>query len=204
MMREIRWQVADWIIIVSIGTLSTFCLWSAFKHQGGALSLGALGVAVWVALSARHFVNMISSAASEVMADSIALRRPYFITGDKWKERAENQAKRLEGELQQLNPAHDRYLQVALRCLWLRRWLKLETVAPYHSADVDPRFLLAAVLLVVAGFFSNLSSSMMTAMLLGTYAAAFFGLLQLAPNAMRSHAAAMAVHEAIKQKLSRN
>lgn len=139
----------------------------------------------------------------EALADAIALTHPDFIEGDKWKQRVENQAKRLEDEEQFMSPVNPRQFGVGFRARYLRRWLALGHVRAYMSSDVDPRIHLAFPLYVLAGFYAHPLSSYAPIVFWGLVLAMVLGVGQLGLNAMRTNELLVKLDAALKRKLER-
>jgi hypothetical protein len=159
LLKPIRWRTSN--LLASIFMTSFFIVSCAVVYRDPSFtttaSLICLGFGNYLRLLIVLQVQKLSLAASEVLADSVALTHPDFSAHEKWKTRAANQAQRLEDELADMPIDAPRRMQVGFRALWLRRWLFLGEVPPYPAADVDPRALIAFVFYLAAGAMSALS-----------------------------------------------
>jgi len=153
--RGLRWQVLRQFetpihfglaVLCAVGT-QTWYRWVALAFLFAALWLRSIGA---------NFTMRVSSAASEILADSLALTHTDFFEEGKWKERAENLALRLEDEGSLLTRSDPRAFMVFMRANWLRKWLKVGEVQAVVPYDIDPRLHLAFPLYLLSGFYSHL------------------------------------------------
>ena len=202
MLRKLRWDVAFPITIFSAAMLIALASWWVYKLEVGQLGLAMLLLGVVMTALSRRSVAQVSAGAAEVIADSIALLHPDFVVEEKWKRRAENLAKRLEGELIAMGSDDSRRFQVAYRRSWLLRHLTAGRVNTYHATDVDVRCLIAAAAFVASGYFAVLPDGVASDFFAWACGIAILGLIRLGSNGMASLAAARAVQQGISQKMT--
>jgi hypothetical protein len=165
------------------------------------LALGFLSLAHWLRLKVSIFYQKISTDANEVLADSIALSHPDFLEGDGWKLRAQDLAKRLEGEVKYFGAKHPRLTVVLFRANWLRGWVERGRILPYLSWDVDLKLLYASVLYVLAGYYANVMKQFSLSIFVVLAALAIVGLIQSYLALRKSNDLLVTLDDALNEKL---
>jgi hypothetical protein len=184
--RSLRWEIVApfdsfLLLLMIVICFDSGSLW----HRLTALNL--VLIAHWLRNAAASYTKKMALGASEVYADSLALRHPDFSLTDKWMTRAQNLLKRLEDDMRYGLSSSERNFALFFRIKWLERWISLGYVPKYLALDIDTRYHLAFALYLLAGWVAAPSTKYLHTVFWGLFVSICAGYFLIAQNGWRSN-----------------
>lgn len=154
----IRWKTLAAFGFPLFCAMSAMCFFSAHGWHRW-LSIGLLMTASWLRRRGAKFTTQSNSTDNEIIADSIALAHPDFQANEKWKERADSLAKRLEDEAKLITASAPKYFTLIDRVDWLRNCLRQGRIFAKIPYEIGLLFLPAFLFYALSGYYARLPNA---------------------------------------------